>query len=340
MLSTRTETILKSIVGQYITGAIPVPSQSISRDFNLKISTATIRNEMAHLEQEGYIIRPHSSAGSVPSDKGYRYYVESLGDIKLPLAEQRRVSHVFHQVEQDIDEWLSLAVSLMSQMVQNMAIVGLPRSETCQLKHLEIVRVQDQEALVILVLNGTRVRHRLLTFDRAVPQPELVTIANRLSAVFSNYTASQITAAEEEFSAAEQEVVDCLVEVMSAEDNREYERHYLDGLHFILNQPEFYRDRPRVLNLMELAQQRNLIKNIVPSGLPVGRVQVIIGQENEAEIIRGYSVVVSHYGLPGEAMGTISVIGPTRMPYGHTIATVSYLSSVLSGLIARLCSQD
>ncbi len=103
MLSLRAESILKSIVGQYITKATPVPSQSITNDYKLGVSAATIRNEMAHLEQEGYITRPHPSAGSIPADKGYRCYVESLGDIKLPLAEQLFVSHLFHQVEKELD---------------------------------------------------------------------------------------------------------------------------------------------------------------------------------------------------------------------------------------------
>ena len=118
MLSPRTETVLKSIVGHYITKATPVPSQSITSDYELGVSAATIRNEMAYLEQEGYIIRPHHSAGSIPSDRGYRHYVESLGDVKLPLAEQRLISHLFYQVERKLDEWLNLAATLMAQMVQ------------------------------------------------------------------------------------------------------------------------------------------------------------------------------------------------------------------------------
>ena len=112
MLSLRATSILKSIVGQYITKAAPVPSQSITSDYKLGVSAATIRNEMAHLEQEGYITRPHPSAGSIPADKGYRCYVESLGDMKLPLAEQLLVSHLFHLVERELDEWLNLAATL------------------------------------------------------------------------------------------------------------------------------------------------------------------------------------------------------------------------------------
>ncbi len=181
MLSIRTETILKSIVGQYITKAIPVPSQSILSDCGLRVSTATIRNDMAHLEQEGYITRPHTSAGGIPSDMGYRYYVESIGDIRLPLAEQRLVSHLFHQVETELDEWLHLAVTIIAQMVQNAAVVTTPKPEACQFKHLELVSLQDSVALIIIVLSGVNVRQQLITFDQSMSQAELATLATKLS---------------------------------------------------------------------------------------------------------------------------------------------------------------
>ncbi len=340
MLSPRTETILNSIVGQYITKAIPVPSQSIIKDCELGISAATIRNEMAHLEQEGYITRPHPSAGSIPSDKGYRRYVESIGDIKLPLAEQRLVSHLFHQVERELDEWLNLAATLIAQMVQNVAVVTMPKPEACQFKHLELVSLQDSLALLILVLSGAKVREQLITFDQIISQPELTAIANKLSAAYSGLTGSQISAKGTRLSFTEQQITDCLVKVMETEDDQEYEEHYLvDGLHFMLNQPEFAHNQ-RMLTLMELVEQRNLLRSIVPLELTGDRVQVIIGRENKTEAIHNYSVVIRQYGLPKEAVGTICVIGPTRMPYVRTIATVGYLSSVLSSLMTKLYGKE
>jgi len=339
MLSTRTETILKSIVVQYITKATPVPSQSITNDYELGVSAATIRNEMAYLEHEGYITRPHPSAGSIPSDKGYRYYVESLGDIRLPLAEQRLVSHLFHQIERELDEWLNLAATLIAQMVQNAAVVTTPKPEACQFKHLELVSLQDTLALAILVLGGAKVRQQLIIFDQVISQQELTTIANKLSAAYSGLTGIQILAKESGLSFTEQQITDCLIKLMRSEDDQRYEEHYLKGLHFVLNQPEFARNQ-RMLTLMELVEQRNLLRSIVPPELTGHRVWVIIGKENKIEAIHDYSVVISQYGLPKEAVGTIGVIGPTRMPYARTIATVGYLSSVLSGLAAKLYGRE
>jgi heat-inducible transcriptional repressor len=339
MLSARRETILRSIVGQYIVKATPVASQSVVDDHELTVSPATIRNEMAHLEEEGYITRQHTSAGSIPSDKGYRYYVESLGDIELPLAEQRLVSHLFHQVERELEEWLRLAATITAQLVQNMAVVTTPKTVNCQFKYLELVSLQDSLALAIFVLRGARIKQRLITFDQSVSQSKLTAVANRLNSVYSGLTRLQILDRRIELSPVEQQLTDCLVDIMRAEDEKEYEEPYLDGLHFMLSQPEFTRGQ-RLKSLMELIDQRSLLRIIAPEGLKNQEIQVVIGRENRAEAIQDYSVVIGRYGPADEAAGTIGVIGPTRMPYARAISTISYLSSLLSGLTTELYGKE
>jgi len=339
MLSPRTEKVLKSIVGQYIVRATPVPSQSIIKDYELKVSPATIRNEMAYLEQEGFITRCHPSAGSIPSDKGYRYYVESLSDIELPSAEQRLIRHLFHQVEKEVEEWLRLTAKLLAQLVQNMAIVTMPKPANCQFKHLELIALQDSLTLIVLILHGAKVKQQLISFDQVMPQPKLTAIANKLNAAYSGLTSSQILATGIKLSPIEQQLTDCLLKMIQAEDEQEHEEPYLDGLHFMLNQPEFAHNQ-RMLPLMELVDHRNLLRIIAPPRLTSHGVQVVIGKENKAEVIQDYSVVISQYGLAKKAAGTIGVIGPTRMPYARAISTVSYLSSVLSGLVAELYGSE
>jgi len=339
MLFPRTETILKSIVEQYITRATPVPSQSIIKHYQLGISTATIRNEMAHLEQEGYITRCHPSAGSIPSDKGYRYYVESLSEVILPLAEQRLISHLFHQVERKLEEWLSLAATLIAQLAQNVAIVTVPKSVDCQFKHLELVALRDSLALVILTLHGAKVKQQLIAFDQVISQPGLTAIANKINAAYSGLTSSQISAKGIDLSPTEKQLTDCLLQIMQAEEEQEYEETYFSGLHFILNQPEFAHSH-RILALTELVEHRNLLRTILPQGIGSPGVQVIIGKENKAEVIHNCSVVISRYGLSEEAIGIIVVVGPTRMPYARTISAIGYLSSLLSRLVAELYGKE
>ena len=339
MLSVRTGKILNSIVGQYIDRAVPVPSQVIASDPELGVSPATVRNEMAYLEQEGYLIRPHTSAGCIPSDKGYRYYVESIENVKLPLAEERLISHIFHQVEKEVEAWLSLTATLLARLVQNVAVVSLPKSADCKLKHMELLVLQDSLALAVVVLHGAKVKQKLITFDQAVSQPTLTVISNKLNAAYSGLTNRQISARGIELSPLEQQITDHLVEIMQAEDRQEYEEPYLDGWHFMLNQPEFAHS-DQMSTLMELVEQRILLKVIIPSGLGQQGVHVTIGKENKEEAIQKCSVVICQYGLPEEATGTIAVVGPTRMPYSRTIPTVYYLSSVLSELVAGLYGKE
>jgi len=340
MLSPRTEAILKTIVGQYIAKAKPVASQSLINDYELRVSSATIRNEMAQLEQQRYITRCHPSSGAIPSDKGYRYYVESLGEAKLPLTEQRLIRHLFHQVERELEEWLKLTANLIAQLVQNMAIVTTPKSAKCRFKYVELIALQESLALIVLVLHGAKLKQQLITFDQAISQLELTAMTNKLNEAYPGLTSSQILAKEARLSLVEQQITDRLSKMMQVEDEQEGEELYLDGLHFMLNQPEFAHNQ-RAQPLMELVDHRNLLRIIAPQGLTTSyEVRVIIGKENEAEVIQDYSIVISRYGLPEEAAGTIGIIGPTRMPYARAISSITYLSSLLSGLMAELYGKE
>jgi len=339
MLSTRTETILKSIVGQYISKAVPVPSQSIVSDYGLEVSSATIRNEMVRLEQEGYIIRPHPSAGSIPSDLGYRYYVESLEDLKLPPSQQRMIGHLFHQVESRLDEWLSLTATLLAHLAHNMAVVATPITAKCKYKHVEIVSLQETTALLVLVLEGARVRQQLVSCEQEVTQAQLTIASMKFNTTYSGLSAKQISNLKENLSPIEQAFRDCLLHMMQDESEEESNKPYFDGLHFMLEQPEFS-DSSHLQALVGLTERSSLLKIILPRKLPGHGVKVVIGKENESDIIQEYSVVLSQYGLPEEAVGTLAIIGPTRMPYAHAIAAIDYLSWLLSQLIARLYGRE
>jgi heat-inducible transcriptional repressor len=339
MLSDRGAIILKSIVERYINQAVPVPSQSIIHSGGLEVSSATIRNEMMRLEQNGYIIRPHTSAGSVPSDKGYRFYVETLQDIRLPANQQRMVSHLFHQVETRLDEWVRLTASILANLAQNMAVVATARSTRALFKHVELVSIQDRTALIVLVLQGARVRQQLATFPQTVSQEELSAASNHLNQSFAGLTSVQTEAKESVLNDLEKQTAAVVTAIMKSEDAITFEDPYLEGLQFIFSQPEFASPQ-HALTLADLLEQKNLLRLILPRDLNEQGVHVCIGQENEAQSIHHLSVIISQYGLPGEAVGCIAVIGPTRMPYVRSIASVHYLSDVLTRLIARLYGKD
>ena len=336
-LPPRTEAILKSIVEQYIARAMPVPSQSVMHNNNntLDVSSATIRNEMMRLKQEGYIIQPHTSSGSVPSDMGYRHYVETLSDVRLSIDQQRMINHLFHQVETRVEEWAKLATTLLANMSQNMAIVATAKPDNCLFKNLELVSLQDSTALLVLVLQGAAVRQQLIVFEQPVSQTELSAISNKLNTVFNGLNNLQIQNKTLELSDLEKSISACILNIMKIEDEIEYEAPYLDGLQFIFNQPEFANARQATTSLA-LTENKNLLRVILPDKLTERGVHVIIGKENKSETIKNYSVIISQYGLPGEAIGCIGVIGPTRMQYARSIASVDYLAEVLTGLMAWL----
>ena len=335
MLSVREEVILNSIIHQYVSKAAPVSSASIIEDCGLDVCSATVRNDVVQLEQRGYIIRPHHAAGSVPSDRAYRYYVESLESLELPMAERFLISHLFHQVEQEMDEWLRLTASLVSRRLHNVAVISAPRATACKLHRLEIVAIKDTLALAVIILRGAKVKQQLVTFDKAIPQAELTTISNKLSQSYEGMTRRGIRRKKQELSAEEKKIMDCATKVMEAEDEKEQGDAYLEGLHFLLEQPEFIHGE-KTQRLMELVEQKRLGKAISSVEITEEGAQVLIGSENQDEAIKNYSVVVSRYGLADEAVGTIGVIGPTRMNYPQAIAAINYLSLVMSRLVSEL----
>ncbi len=336
MLTQRRGEILRIIVSEYISGAVPVASETIARKYRLGVSPATIRNEMTRLEDEGYIIRPHTSAGAIPSDKGYRYYVESLVDeAELAVAEQFLIRHLFHQVEMKLEEWTELAAAILAGLVRNVAVVTLPKAAQPRLKHLELVALQDFLALLVVVLRETKLKRQLLFFDQAVSQWELDALAGKLNAALSGLTWPEILARVSEPSPIEEEAINALVRIMQEEEERRYEEHCLDGLRHILSQPEFSSSR-KVLDIMGVLEGKNLSRVIPPHVLDSNGVHVIIGAENTEEVMRDCSVVATRYGIPGEVCGAIGVVGPTRMQYSRAISSVRYLASVMSGLVSEI----
>ena len=335
MLSERKEHILRIIVGEYISLASPVGSEAIARRCGLGLSAATIRNEMARLEEDGYIIRPHISGGGIPSDRGYRYYVESMVQEEVPLEEQRMLSHLFHQVERELAEWNRLAAALLARMVHNVAIVTSPKAAASRIKHLELVALQESLALLILLLQQAKLRQQLIAFDEVISQGELGAISRKLSALFQGLTRSQVLARSVGLSPVEEQVKNAVVQIMAGEDERRYEEPYIEGLRHILTQPEFAHAQ-NMLCLMEVLESKDIVRGLLPEMLVEGGVRVIIGAENREDAMKECSMVVTQYGVPGEVNGVLGGIGPRRMPYGRAISSVRYMGSLMSDLVAEL----
>ena len=335
MLTRRRDRILSIIIGEYVSRGVPVSSEVVARK-GLGVSPATIRNEMVELEEEGYLVQPHTSAGRIPTDKGYRHYIESLMSYaRLSQEEQFLIRHQFHQVERAVEEWTRLAAAILSGIVHNVALVTRPKPVEARLKHLELVSLQELLVLLVLVLREAKLRQQMLTLEETVSQEELNASARKLTLAYAGLTASEIAAKDLKLSPLEEQVIKTVGQLMKDEEGEEYEEPYIDGLRHMLRQPEFA-SSDKIAAIMEVLEQKSLLKSFLPRVLTGEGVRVVIGRENKENVMRDCSVILTRYGIPGEVGGAIGVMGPTRMEYQRAIPTVSFLSTVMSELVSEL----
>jgi heat-inducible transcriptional repressor len=338
-LTTRQQAILGLVIREYTATVTPVSSKVIVEAYGLGISSATVRNEMAHLEESGYLTHPHTSAGRVPTDKGYRYFVERLlGETELPLAERRMIRHQFHQVRPEMDQWLKLSASVLAQAAQSVAWITAPATTTQRaFKHLELISIRDALALAVLVLRGGTVRQRVLALPQPLSQEELSRMATHLNEHFDGFTADGIMAELTLLTPLEAQVGELVAEMMGLSDERARSEVYRDGLINILQQPEFAEGQS-ARQVFGLLEERDFLETILVDVLTpaAGGVQVIIGGEGPWEELSDCSLVLSRYGVVSQATGDLGVLGPRRMPYGRAISVVRYVSNLMSELIHEL----
>jgi heat-inducible transcriptional repressor len=331
----RRQTVLRAIIEDYITRALPVASNAIVGKYGLKVSPATVRNDTAYLEREGYVIHPHHSAGSIPTDKAYRYYVELIGEeIELPRVEEYLVHQISQEAKEELEQWLRTVAALLARLLRNLVVITTPKAVRCRFKHLDLVALQDFMALLIVVLREARVRRHVLSFGRKVSQDELTRLANKLTATYGGMTGSEISARREGLSSEERQLSESLVEIMAAEDRLEYGAPYLEGLRLLLSQPEFT-DSPRILGILEVLEGEDWLRNIFCQESGRGGVKVVIGEENREPALQDLSLIASQYGLLNKAMGIVGVIGPRRMDYAKAISSLNCLSALLSNSVAE-----
>ena len=339
VLNDRRQAILELIVDDYIQTAAPVASQQIARRHSLRVSAATVRNDMAELEEMGYIRRPHSSAGGVPADLGYRFYVEqAVVDDRPPVQLEALAGQALHDLEAgDSDRMAREAAAVLSRAIRNAAVATAPRAYDTRLKQLQLVHLKEGQALLVVVLQEARVLQHLMYFDEAVGQAALTQTANRLNTLFEGASASEMRAlwADEPRDAAADAIVQEAIRLLEEESGALSQHLYVDGLRHMLAQPEFA-DGGRAREAVEALEDRDQVSKALEEDLPEGAVRVIIGGENASERMRRYSVIISRYGRPGRDAGTLAVIGPTRLDYARAIASVRYLSAFMTRLIESL----
>ena len=334
-LTPRQQLVLGLVVRDYVTTAQPVGSKTIS-DYGLGVSSATVRNEMGRLEELGYLHQPHTSAGRVPTERGYRYFVERLmRESDLPVDEQRTIRHQFHQVGVDLEQWMRLAASVLAHTSRSAALVTSLKTEQSRMRHLELLSIREAMALLILVLEGGIVRQQMLNLEEAVSQDTLTQVANRLNDLCAGASVHRIRTCKVLVGSFEQQILDVVAEMMQRIDSQIDLHLYRDGLINILHQPEFLVPES-ARNVVHLLEDRTLLEDLLTEMLEVGGVQVIIGGEGRWTELSECSLIVSPYGVTGEVQGALGVLGPMRMPYSRAISTVRYVAGLLSDLFGDI----
>jgi heat-inducible transcriptional repressor len=330
-LTPRQQSILGLVIKQYIASAQPVGSKSLLEANDLDISSATVRNEMATLEELGYLTHPHTSAGRVPTDAGYRYFVERLlGEVELPHAEQNTIRHQFHQAKLEMAQWMQLAAAVLSRTLRSAALVTAPKMEQPKLRQISLLSTQAQRALMVVVFQGGNVRDRNLLLSEPASPDLLIQIANKLNVLFDGLDVDSIRRKDADLSDFEKEIVAALAALMAPADEVQINHIYRDGLSTVLQEPEFQKST-EANALVSALEQPSFLSEVFTA--PVGGVQVVIGGEGRWRELSTCSMVLSRYGVDGFATGTLGVVGPTRMPYGRAIGTVRYVADLMSDMV-------
>jgi heat-inducible transcriptional repressor len=340
-LSGRQKLILALVIRDYIDTAQPVGSNHLVEGYNLNVSSATVRNEMVALTDMGYLRQPHTSAGRVPSEEGYRYFVRQLmGHTELPANTKRTIVHQFYQAGQDMDRWMRLAASVLAHQSQAASLVTTPHSERVAFKHLELISTRGRQVLMVLVLNGGDVRQQMLVLAEPPSQQQLSNVAQLLNEVCMGLDADGIGSLNMQLGVLEKDIIRLVSEEMRRSSDILGGEVYRDGITHVLAEPEFA-EMDVARNALRILEERTLLEDLLTRTVlngEVGGVQVLIGGEGTWEELRDCSVVLARYGVPGIISGTVGVLGPIRMPYGRTISTVRFVAGLLSDLMGEIHS--
>lgn len=340
-MDARKQQVLMAIITDFIATADPVGSRTIARKYDLGVSPATIRNEMSDLEEMGYIEQPHTSAGRIPSQQGYRYYVDFLMKKKnLTSKEEELIRRGYEKKVREIGQVISSTGALLSQMTKFAAVVVSPRLDTSSFKRIQLVLMNPGQVMVIVVMNTGALQSNIIEVAEGVSQVDLDTIAEVLNAKLSGLTMDMIkmTLIREIYFelSKHRNIIDLAMHLIQNGLTRDREdKVYLGGILNVLNQPEFH-NIEKVKTLLGLLEQEELLRNLMESGTSGEGVSVRIGSELKMDEVKDCSMVVASYHIDGRPAGSIGVLGPTRMDYAWVVGVVECMTRNMSEVMDRM----
>ena len=340
-LNEREKSILRSIVQQFILTAAPVGSRYIVKKYDIGFSPATVRNIMSDLEESGFINHPHTSAGRVPTDKGYRFYVDSLMEIpSLNQAEKSIIKKSFNIDIENTDDLLRLASKLMSQITRQIACVTYPKLDRGVLQKIQLVSLSSTRLLIVLSIKSGLVKTITLEIKAEIKESQLTYVESLLNERLSGLTLDEIRKSFKErfgdISDEQKPIIRIFVDSVDKifVDLKTDERVYVTGARNVLTQPEF-EDPEKFQSVIELIEDKDIIIHILEKQeKSADDIFISIGKENKNIKLDEYSFVSKEYNF-GETSGTLGIIGPKRMEYSKVVAIVDYIAKMLSEMLKQ-----
>jgi heat-inducible transcriptional repressor len=331
----RTREVLKAVVQEFINTGEPVGSQQLTRRAEFDVSPATMRSVLAELEELGFLEKPHTSAGRVPTDEGYRFFVDSLLQLADPTPKERRViEEGLAQVT--VEERLQEAGKVLHHLSHHAGIVLIPRPSAATLTRIEFVRLKEEKVLAILVSSGGHVQNKLISVEFKVSAEELIAAANYLNELFQQGISIEevrgriLQELDSERAQYDALIARALKLGAAATDVSSSERLVVEGAGSFLEQPEFVEDVRRMRTLFRALDDKHKLLQLLDRVQRAREMQIFIGAESEFSAQGDVSVIVSPYGPSSAVVGTVGVIGPTRMNYQRVIPLVNFTAQVLS----------
>lgn len=344
-LNERKRTILKSIIDNYIESAQPVGSRTIARKHELGLGSATIRNEMADLEELGYITQPHTSAGRIPSDKGYRFYVDNLMQVQsLAQDEMIRIRKAMDERIEEINRLFRKASIIISNITGYTSVVVSPQLSRTRIKSIQLLKIDEKSILVVVVAGGGIVKNKLISHNQIVEDVHLAKLNQAANLFLADKSIGQLTMPvavdlQREINMPAEVILAILESVDECIKKIETTDIYLEGITNILNYPEFS-DLIKAREILDLLNEEEIITGLVRSVTKNKQFDFKIGSENQIDEMKDLSIITTVYGREGKDVGTIGVIGPTRMAYSKVVSSIKYIRELLNKEIIRLFGDD
>ena len=343
-LDLRSQAILRAVIEEYITTAQPVGSLSLVERYGLGVSSATVRNILAELELAGLLTHPHTSAGRIPTDAGYRFYVEAIVDASpLSAVEQLMIRHQFGQVEFASEHWFRLAATTLAGLTRAAGIATPAKPSAAHIRRVDLVAVNERMASLILVLREGAIKQAAVVLDEtdAVDQPMLNRVAGLLNERLLDATTTTAETAIGRLDDVDpvqrlaRRVGERIVRILRDYDAATVEEVFSDGLLNVMEAPEFAQS-DKLRQVFAALEDRTFLGQLVGSVADSDRIRIVIGAENPSAEMHDVSLILAPYGRPGRALGLVGVLGPTRMSYPHAIGTVTFVSGLMNELVDHL----